>query len=471
LSISYPLILSALLPLFGCGGSNTPPGEDARAKATAVAVRPEAASATGGPGTGRTDAQAPNPTTVAGRPEAEGATGESSPQRIFERRLLPIFNSSNPSSCTQCHLAGLDLKNYILPSHEKTFLSLRDQGLIDLERPADSKILRLIEMGEKDKQTTLIQEKVRRAEYEAFAEWIKASCADANLRQAPPLPPGELARPERPPEVIRHARTDKLLESFEKNVWSQRFRCVLCHMPGGAENAKLVAENGDRVSWVKAEGAEATMRYLMGSKLIDTRQPGRSLLLRKPMQDETKHGGGQKMVPGDMGYKGFRTWLEDYAAVVGDKYARAGDLPRDKDGPRHYGSEIWVKLEGTPPAWADRLLQVTVYAWDARNKAWEGEPVAVSDRAVWGAGRLWQHNLILLAAPGSARARAWENGRASLPPGRYLIKVHVDTDGRLRRDWQAELGEGEFIGQAEIETRWPEGYGNMTALPSARLRR
>jgi hypothetical protein len=41
----------------------------------------------------------------------------------------------------------VDLKNYILPSHEKTFVSLRDQGLIDLENPADSKILRLIAMG------------------------------------------------------------------------------------------------------------------------------------------------------------------------------------------------------------------------------------------------------------------------------------------------------------------------------------
>src|SRR5262245_57106413 len=54
----------------------------------------------------------------------------ASPQEIFERRIVPIFKSPNPSSCTQCHLAGVDLKDYILPSHEKTFLSLRDQGLI-----------------------------------------------------------------------------------------------------------------------------------------------------------------------------------------------------------------------------------------------------------------------------------------------------------------------------------------------------
>jgi hypothetical protein len=429
--------------LLGCGAPKTPPAEEP---------------------------QTPRPTPVADGPDTTNK-GESRSKQVFERRLLPIFNSPNPSSCTQCHLAGVDIKNYILPSHEKTFVSLRDQGLIDLDRPADSKILRLIQMGEKDKGATLIQEKVRKAEYEAFAEWIKVSCADPKLRQAPRHLLGELARPERPVEVIRHARTDSLLESFEKHIWSERFRCMLCHMPGGAENPKLVAEHGERVSWMKTEGAEATMNSLIASKLIGISRPERSLLLRKPSQDGIKHGGGQKMVVGDTAYKAFRTWLEDYAATVGDRYARASDLPESKDGPQHHGSEIWLKLENTPPAWAERLLQVTVYAWDSGNKAWESEPIAISDRAVSGAGKLWQHNLILLAAPGSARARSWERGMATLPPGRYLIKVHVDTEGRLQRDWKSELGEGEFAGQAEIETRWPEGYGQTTVLNASRVKK
>src|SRR5207237_1243437 len=55
------------------------------------------------------------------------AADQPSPQQVFERRILPIFKSPEPSSCLQCHLSGVDLKNYILPSHEKTFASLRDQ--------------------------------------------------------------------------------------------------------------------------------------------------------------------------------------------------------------------------------------------------------------------------------------------------------------------------------------------------------
>src|SRR6185295_3692758 len=106
------------------------------------------------------------------------------PAAIFEKRILPIFKSPQPSSCVDCHLAGVDLKNYILPSHEKTFLSLRDQGLIDLAKPDESRILRLISMSD-NKGAALISEKVRKTELEAFSEWIKACAADPKLREAP----------------------------------------------------------------------------------------------------------------------------------------------------------------------------------------------------------------------------------------------------------------------------------------------
>src|SRR5215213_7381321 len=104
---------------------------------------------------------------------------EPTPRETFEKRLLPIFKSPNPSSCVQCHLAGVDLKDYILPDHEKTFRSLRDQGLIDLERPERSKILKLIQMGDADDTSKArVHADARKAEYAAFAAWIKACCAD-----------------------------------------------------------------------------------------------------------------------------------------------------------------------------------------------------------------------------------------------------------------------------------------------------
>jgi hypothetical protein len=396
---------------------------------------------------------------------------KATPAKIFERRIMPIFKSPNPSSCTQCHLAAVDLKNYILPCHKKTFLSLRDQGLIDLDKPAASKILRLIQMGEKDnKENALIHEKVRKMEYEAFAEWIKASCADPALRRAPRLGPKDRAGPARPLVVIRHARRDKVLASFEKNIWSQRFRCQFCHSSSGGDNAKLVAKHGERVTWIKNDGAEATLNYLVRSKLIDSKRPLRSLFLRKPLMDGVKHGGGKKMLPGDLGYKAFRSWLEDYAATVNDKYRRGADIPKQTVGPEQFGSEIWLKLEKTPRIWGDRLLQVTVYTWDTEKRDWENKPIAISDRQVAAQLQLWQHTLILLAGKDSIQAAQWRR-KPSLPRGRYLIKVHVDARNRLERNWKAGFGNNEFVGQAEIETNWPQGYGTMTVIDAQTLRR
>jgi hypothetical protein len=385
---------------------------------------------------------------------------DPTPAQIFEKRILPIFKSPQPSSCVDCHLAGVDLKNYILPSHEKTFVSLRDQGMIDLAKPAESKILRLIGMGD-NQGAALVNAKVRKIELEAFTEWIKASCADPKLRDAPKLAVSDLAQPKRPDEVIRHDRIDAVLASFEKNIWSQRFRCTGCHAADGAENAKLVKENGEEMTWIRREGPEATMKYLLSSKLILPKAPDKSLLLLKPL-NVVKHGGGQKMLTGDLTYKAFRSWIEDYAKVVGDQYAKASDLPKETAGPATFGSDIWLKLTNTPPAWGDKLLQVTLYAWDEKKKAWGTDPVANSDRKVFGKGRLWQHSLTLLAPAGSPRA--------ALPAGKYLIRIHVDFQGRLERDWKAQLGKSESAGELEVETSWPGGYGSMTSVDAGRLK-
>lgn len=395
---------------------------------------------------------------------------DSAAKAVFEQRIMPIFKSPNPSSCTECHLAGVDLKNYILPSHEKTFLSLRDQGLIDFKNPLDSKILRLIAMGGGTNQgAALISAKVRDAEYNAFAEWIKASSNDPELRNAPKLQPTEVAKPPRPNEVIRHARMDRVLVSFEQNVWSQRFRCSGCHSSSGSENKKLAAENGEDVTWIK-DSAEATMKYLIGSDNLNVEKPDRSRLLLKPL-NEVKHGGGQKMLPGDMTYKAFRTFLEDYANTVKDRYASALALPKANVANATFGTEIWFKITDTPPEWAERLLQVDVHAWNAASNSWEAEPIAVSDRAVWGKGKLWQHSLVLTAAQDSARGKQWRNSKPSLAPGRYLIKTYVDTNERLKRDWQSVLGESEYVGEAVVETKWPSAYGRMTSIPAKQLNR
>ena len=390
---------------------------------------------------------------------------------LFEQRILPIFKSADPSSCVQCHLAGVDLKHYIRPTHEETFLSLRDQGLVDFDDPSKSKILTLIRMGEKeDAGAALIHQKTRRAEYEAFAAWIKSSASDAKLRSAPRLAPKDLAQPERSNEVIRHARIDRLQASFNDSIWALRFRCMSCHTEGTPQNQKLVEEHGEQVAWMKAAGPEATLAYLRTTKLIDIEQPEQSLLLLKPL-GEVKHGGGKKMLPGDQGYKAYRTFIEDYARVVKNEYRRAEELPESKGEQKKFGSAAWLRLSNTPPEWAGKLLQVDVYAWDKQAGEWEHEPIATSDRGLGERGNIWQHTVTLLATPGSKRATAWQSGKPSLPAGRYLLKVYVDKDDRLASQWSTVMQAADYVGHVEVESDWPEQPGKFTTADVTKIKK
>ena len=399
---------------------------------------------------------------------AAPAADENTAAKVFEERIAPIFQSPDPSSCTRCHLATVDIKQYILPSANDTFLALREQGLIDLDKPENSKILALINRGADDpKAAGLISAKRQRAEYEAFAAWIKACAADPALRGAP-KPEKAPALATKPVEVVRHARKNRMLESFETNIWSLRFRCMNCHTEGTPQNDKLVKEHGARVAWFRKAGPEATMDYLLASKLIDLDKPEKSLLLTKPL-NEVKHGGGVKVVVGDQGYKAIRAWAEDVASIKKGRYTKAADLPPKDVAPKQFGTEAWFRLNNTPAAWNGKLLQADVYAWDAKGGAWEKDPIATSDRVCGDKG--WQHTITLLAAPGSERAKSWVKGKASLPAGKYLVKVFVDSANKAQKDWTARIGAGEFVGEAEFPGRWAEGYGSMTTVDAGGIKK
>ncbi len=403
---------------------------------------------------------------AAARPQdAKQATAKE----LFERRLLPIFKSPNPSSCVQCHLSGLDLKQYILPSSEKTFLSLRDQGLIDLEKPDESKILKLIQMGEKDKAgAALIHEKARKAELEAFTEWIKACCADPSLKDAPKLAAGDVAGPKRPAEVIRHNRKDRLLESFESNVWAYRFRCHHCHMPGEKDTAKLVAEHGERVAWLKRDPAEA-MNYLLTSKLIDPKQPERSLLLLKPLM-AVKHVGGKKILEGDAAYTAIRAWIEDYGRVMGDKMTKASDVPAK--GPARIGTEYWLRVAKMPDAWAERLFRMDLHLWDEKKKAFEADPIAQTHggyTANPNLGKFAHGELVLLAPRESERAKGWARN-AVLPKGRYQVKLYTEPKARLA-DWKSIWAKPEYVGSSTVDLDPKTGFPNAIVVEAGQIKR
>jgi len=384
-----------------------------------------------------------------------GVWANAASRRIFDRRIAPILKSPDPSSCAECHLGGVDLKDYVAETEEKTFASLRAQGLVDVKKPDESRILRLIQMS--TPRSPLVMKQARSQEYAAFRDWIRASVTDSKLAAAT-SPATGLRRPAAPRAVIRHGRIDQVLERFTGTVWAQQQRCAGCHAPGSELNRKNAAKFGDRMTWVTPNNPRATLDTLLERKLINPDAPTKSMLLMKPAM-QVEHGGGRKMLVGDEGYKVFRKFIEDYAAIVAGSYKTAKQLP-PASRERFVSTEYWLKLTDTPAAWADQLLGVDLYRFDESSRAWAPARSAMSDRQVFGKGALWQHNLDLTVPAGSTAPTA------DLSAGRYRVKIYVDRDGCVAKDWTRSFRDPAHLA-AEFELTgagWRPGYGSMKSL-------
>jgi cytochrome c553 len=385
---------------------------------------------------------------------ASVAAGADESLALFQRRILPILSAKNASSCSECHLSGVDLKDYIRPTQEETFAALKGAGLIDTAKPDASKLLTFI--ARKPAKPSLITEKMRQEEYEAFRAWIVAAVKDPTLAKSKATD-GTIG-PNLPDEVIRHARKDHVLASFIDNVWAEVGRCAACHSPD--RNQQQAKKHGEHISWIKLGDPQATLDHLREHELIDIEKPEKSLILLKPL-NQVMHGGGQKIAYGDRTYKQFRKFLDDYAATLAGKYTKAEQLPAE-NAEVSAVTEIWFKLEGIPAEYDQLVLQVDLFRWDEKAGDWEKHRSATADRPIFGKGGLWQNHLSVTAPKGSPRA-AELLLRPALPPGEYLAQIYIDKRHRFEKEYPAVLGDDDIVGQVEVNSRWPAGYGSMTA--------
>lgn len=436
---------------------------------------------------------------------APSVASETDAARVFNQRILPIFQSENPSSCVQCHLSSVDLKNYILPSSDATFASLRDQGLINLDDPEKSKILELIRMGEKDldEGAKLIHSEMRTAELAAFSEWVKVCSQDERLRNLSAAK--ELARPPVPDAVIRHARKSRVVDSFVRQVWSQRMRCFPCHTPDEkdlkpqqvpilAKKREEFAEQYDAEALKRLaifrQTPEATLAYWVEDSkqtpddrlpLLNLETPTESLLLQKPMskvptkkEDGTfaapsyqfpiSHMGGLKLHKNDAGYKSIVFWLRDYARVVEGEYKSVDELPEDNWLP----TQLTVQIKNTPEEWKVLgVAQLFVHEWDKDSDAWNDEPIAFTQGLV--APRKHLIGPLFLLGTDEKRVAKWKE-KPSLPRGRYLVKAYYDSKGKVEANPTAILSNEDYYGEAEIEkARWRTGFKFREVVPGKSL--
>ena len=439
---------------------------------------------------------------------AASTMAASAPEDLFNARILPIFRSENPSSCVQCHLSAVDLKDYILPSSEATFASLKAQELVDVDAPEKSQILKFISMGEKDydKGARMIHADMRKAELEAFSAWIKACCNDPKLRNLPA--PKQMAKPASPDKVIRHARKSRIVDSFKRNIWSHRMRCFPCHTPYEIDDnnpkhkqarqrlKKMEENNGvkftSRLKLFK-KTPEATMEAWIESSrdsepdrlpLINLEAPVNSLIVLKPSARlpnqiskgkfekpsaviPVSHLGGIKMHKDDFSYKSFIAWIQDYANVVNGEYTSIADLPADNWHP----SKHMIMLNHAPNDWPNMApVQLFVHQWDAKEKNWAKDPVAFTQgkvtpkKAVFGA-------LSLLRSRSTEKAAEWTPDDPTLKPGKYLIKAYLASDETLQENPIAFLGDKHFQGQVEVEAKWGKLFPKRELVNGEKLRK
>ena len=223
-------------------------------------------------------------------PSAASATATS--RAVFERRILPLLRANNPSTCSKCHLSGVDLKDYICP-----------------RRPRPSPPCAT---GRCTSEDALGDPKGAISRVRGLPRLIMAAVRDPCCARASALTVGSVG-PAAPDTVIRHTRIDSVVASFTRNVWSQQGWCMTCNQAGTPDNDVNVKKFGARVACFKPDSPEATMRARIAQG--DVEQPARSLLLLKPL-GKVPHGGGVKMLFGDAGYKMFRAWMGDHAACV-----------------------------------------------------------------------------------------------------------------------------------------------------------
>ncbi|WP_254513715.1 hypothetical protein [Anatilimnocola floriformis] len=374
---------------------------------------------------------------------------------IFQKRIAPILQAQRPSSCSECHLSGVDLKDYIRPTQPETFAALRDGGLIDVQQPGKSKLLQFIDR--KPAKPSIVTEKIRAEESAAFRAWIEAAVKDPSLAAAKAT--DTAIGPQLPPEVIRHARQDRVLQSFLDNVWAEAGRCAACHSPD--RNAQQVKKHGEHISWMKLRDPQATLAHLLEHELIDLKEPEKSLLLLKPLK-KVEHGGGVKMTFGDRTYQQFRKFIDDYAATQAGQYKTAKELPQPSNEAAVV-SEIWFKLTDIPAEYDQLVLRLELYPFDEQTKKFSSERWATADRQIFGKGGLWQNHLSLVAPKDSPRAKELLRN-ATLPAGKYLAKIYLDRNDKLTKEYPAQLGAKELLTEIEVNSRWPAGYGAMTAV-------
>ena len=115
----------------------------------------------------------PPPTPPPALPEG---CNEEALTALYEHYVEPFVSGTQSTSCSACHLTGVDMSLYAQDTPCQTMACLIQSGEADLESPDESELLARILLGDPSSSAFSVER-----EHEAFLEWFEwsARCHDA----------------------------------------------------------------------------------------------------------------------------------------------------------------------------------------------------------------------------------------------------------------------------------------------------
>lgn len=368
-----------------------------------------------------------------------------SPSEIYQRRVVPLLQSSMASSCSECHLQGVNLHDFLTSDPKASFASLRARGWIDMDHPSESKILQFI--AKTPENSTDLMDKVRKSELEGIGEWIRASIHDPESLNVP-LP--ELTDLKLDAQLIQHSRKDQVLTRFIDTIWSQLERCANCHSPD--RNFKQVEKHGEQMSWIVPNSPAETLQLLEDRNLIDIQAPLASLLKTKALGKDG-HGGGVKFPEDGHTDREWGLFLSDYAAIKRARYSSSNEIP-EFDPVRTWRTGLHLKIKELPSLPAGQYAVVLLHGVTSEGKA-NAEPAAIGEGRVSKDGASWGTSLKLIEPAHLRRSRASVDWSGVLPDGRYQLRWIVVDDSTMPLEKILLLP---YTMQTEIDSLWNSGH-------------
>ena len=150
---------------------------------------------------------------------------------LYTRYVEPFVSGTVSSSCSQCHMTGIDLSLFTQDTPCQTMACMVELGAVSLEQPEQSTLLSQILMGDPSSSVFDVG-----AEHAAMLEWIEwsALCHDdvcGATEAACTTGTGAASTGDNP---VGDCSEDDLLMAFWDSVIVDRQRCLVCHSDFGA---------------------------------------------------------------------------------------------------------------------------------------------------------------------------------------------------------------------------------------------